>query len=63
MNFLKKLIAYSKHIIDTTLAILLLLESFLAIVIGLLQLLDYLMQICAVNEIDKMKLMEILPHH
>jgi hypothetical protein len=52
MNFLKKLIAYSKHIINTTLAILLLLESFLAIVIGLLQLLDYLMQICAVNEIE-----------
>ena len=52
MNFLKKLIVYSKHIVDTTLAILLLLESFLAIVIGLLQLLDYLMQICAVNEIE-----------
>jgi hypothetical protein len=52
MDFLKKLIVYSKHIVDTTLAILLLLEGFLAIVIGLLQLLDYLMQICAVNEIE-----------
>ena len=52
MNFLKKLIAYSKHIVNTTLGILILLEGFLAIVIGLLQLLDYLMQICAANEIE-----------
>ena len=52
MDFLKKLIAYSKHIVNTTLGILILLEGFLAIVIGLLQLLDYLMQICAANEIE-----------
>ena len=52
MDFLKKLIVYSKHIVDTTLGILILLEGFLAIVIGLLQLLDYLMQICAANEIE-----------
>ena len=52
MDFLKKLIAYSKHIVNTTLGILILLEGFLAIIIGLLQLLDYLMQICAANEIE-----------
>jgi hypothetical protein len=52
MNFLKKLIAYSKHIIDTTVSILILLEVILILVISLLQLLDYLMQLCSIEEIS-----------